>query len=104
MAHRRKTSLLATRIPLESSFTRTRCAPLSSCAAANANDLTVNASAAFSVFPVLRPVLLDGATGLANILEIGTAKVFVLLDVEPEVENVLCAFTLQEQAGRRGCR
>jgi hypothetical protein len=51
----------------------------------------------------LGPVLLDGTTGLADVLEIGSAEILVLLDIEPEVENVLCALSLEEKAvGREG--
>lgn len=58
------------------------------------DDGTVDGPATTSVIPVLGPVFLDGATGLANILEVGATEILVLLDVEPKVENVFCTFAL----------
>jgi hypothetical protein len=64
---------------------------------AQSDDGAVYGSATTGIVPVLGPVLLDGAARLADVLEVGAAEVLVLLDVEPEVENVFCAFTLEKE-------
>jgi hypothetical protein len=63
---------------------------------AHADDGAVDAATTTGVVPVLGPVLADGASGLADVFEIGAAEVLVLLDVKPEVENVLGTFALEE--------
>lgn len=64
-----------------------------------ADDGAVDRAPASGVLPVLGPIVFDGAAGLADVLEVGSAEVFVLLDVEPEVENVLCALSLEKETG-----
>jgi hypothetical protein len=50
----------------------------------------------------LRPFLPYCSTGLSNVFEVSTAKVFVLLNVEPEIEHILGAFALQEETEKGG--
>jgi len=64
-----------------------------------ADNGAVDGASAASIVPVLRPVLPDRASRPADVLEIRSAEVFVLLDVEPEVENVLCALALEKETG-----
>lgn len=62
-----------------------------------ADDGAVDRAPPAGILPVLGPVVLDGAAGLADVLEVGPAEILVLLDVEPEVEDVLCALSLEEE-------
>lgn len=61
-----------------------------------ADDGAIDGAAPPCVVPVLWPVVLDGAAGLADVFEVGSTEVLVLLDVEPKVEYVLCTLALQE--------
>ena len=49
----------------------------------------------------MRPLFFDGFTGFFEVFEVGTAEVLVLLNVEPEIEDIFCAFSLQKQTGSR---
>lgn len=70
-------------------------------ARAEADDRAVDGATAASIIPILRPVLADSASRLAHVFEVGTAQVFVLLNVEPEVQDVFGSFALEEKAGKR---
>jgi len=63
-----------------------------------ADNGAVDGAPAAGIVPVLRPVLLDRPSRPADVFEVGPAEVFVLLDVEPEVEDVLCALALEKEA------
>jgi len=67
------------------------------CIGVEADNSAVDGAPAASIVPILRPVLPDRASRLANVLEVSSAEVFVLLDVEPEVENVLCTLALEKE-------
>lgn len=62
-----------------------------------ADDRPVDRPSSARIVPVLRPLFLDRPSGLANVLEVSAAQVFVLLDVEPEIYDIFCAFSLQEE-------
>ncbi len=62
------------------------------------DDCTVDGTSSPCILVVLRPVLFDCATCFTDILKIGTAKVLMLVNVKPKVEDVFCAFTLKEEA------
>jgi hypothetical protein len=47
---------------------------------------------------VLRPFVFHCFARLFEVLEVGTTKVLVLLYVQPKIEYIFCAFSLQEQA------
>jgi len=66
-------------------FAGTRRATLRGHSRIKADNGTINRATTTSIVPVLRPVLLDSAPRFTNVLEIRTAEVFVLLNVEPKV-------------------
>jgi hypothetical protein len=43
------------------------------------------------------PVFLDIPSRFSNVLEVDTTEVFVLLNVEQDVEDIFCAFSLMEE-------
>ena len=61
------------------------CATLRSHWGTKTDNGTVNGATTTSIVPVFRPVFLDSAPRLANVLEIRTTEVFVLLNVKPKV-------------------
>jgi len=48
------------------------------------------------ILPVFWPIIADSATGFSYILEISPAEIFVLLHIEPEIENILGTLSLKE--------
>lgn len=77
-------------------FAGTRCATFRSHMRVKADNSTINGATAASVVPIFWPVFLDCAPRFANVLKIRATEVFVLLNVEPEVQNVLSSLTLKE--------
>jgi hypothetical protein len=59
--------------------------------------VVVDASTIASELVVLWPVFPELTAALAQILEVGAAKVLVLLDVEPEVESVFGTLPLEKE-------
>lgn len=53
--------------------------------ATESNNGTIYRAATTNIVPVLRPVVSNGTTRFAHILEVGTAEVLVLLNIKPEV-------------------
>jgi hypothetical protein len=45
----------------------------------------------------MRPIIFDGTTRLANVFEVSSAKVLMLLHVKPEIQNIFCCFPLQKE-------
>jgi hypothetical protein len=60
-------------------FPRARCTTLRF--GIYANDGTIYRASATGVFPVLRPVFFNGATGLADVFKVSTTEVLVLLNI-----------------------
>jgi hypothetical protein len=63
----------------------------------NANDSSINGTSSPGVIEILRPVVFDSFARLPNILEVGSAQVFVLMNVQPKVKYIFRSFALQEQ-------
>jgi hypothetical protein len=61
-----------------------------------ADNSAVDGATTTGIIPILWPVFLDGTPRFANVLEIRATEVFMLLNVEPEVQNVLGSFALEE--------
>ena len=73
-----------------------RCATLWGRWRIEADNGTIDRATTPSIVPVFWPIFLDGAPRFANVLEIRATEVFVLLNVEPEVQNIFSPFTLEE--------
>jgi len=58
----------------------------------------INRATTTGVVPVLGPVLLNGAPRFVNGFEICSAELFMLVGVEPKIQNGLFFFTLEEYA------
>jgi len=67
-----------------------------------ADDGAIDGASAAGIVPVLRPIVPDRASRPADVLEVGSAEIFMLLDVEPKVEDILCTLALEKETGGIG--